>query len=184
MERFHQYIYGKTVRVESDHKPLMAIQHKHFNNCPARSQRFLLRLQKYYYVIHYKKGKEQLLSDALFRAVEPNVQDHTEVPQEEISAMVMRVTSMTDTPKPVMKQILKDQQEDEECLQIRNMMTNGWPETYKATPERARPYWTFKEEIVENEEGLLMKGTQIIIPASLRQEMLQSIHEGHLGIQM
>ena len=98
--------------------------------------------------------------------------------------MVMRDNSMTDTPEPVMKQILKDQQEDEECLQIRNVMTNGWPETYKATSERASPYWTFKEEIVENEEGLLMKGTQIIIPASLRQEMLQRIHEGHLGIQM
>ena len=184
MERFHQYIYGKTVPVESDHKPLMAIQHKHVNNCPARIQRFLLRLQKYDYVIHYKKGKEQVLSDALSRAVEPNVQDHTEVPQEEISAMVMLVNSMTDTPEPVMKKILKDQQEDEECLQIRNMMTNGWPGTYKATPERARPYWTFKEEIVENEEGLLMKGAQIITPASLRQEMLQRIHKGHLGIQM
>ena len=97
--------------------------------------------------------------------------------------MVMLVNSMTDTPEPVMKQILKDQQEDEECLQIRNMMTNGWSETYKVTPERARPSWTFKEEIVENEEGLLMKGAQIIIPTSLRQEMLQRIH-GHLGIQM
>ena len=73
MERFHQYIYGKTVRVESDHKPLMAIQHEHFNNSPARIQRFLLRLQKYDYEIHYKKGKEQVLSDALSGAVEPAV---------------------------------------------------------------------------------------------------------------
>ena len=118
------------------------------------------------------------------RAVEPNVQDHTEVPQEEISAMVMLVNSMTDTTEPVMKKILKDQQEEEECLKSRNMITNGWPETYKSKPERAKPYWTFKEEIVENEEGFLMKGAQIIIPASLRQEMLQRIHEGHLGIQM
>ena len=89
--------------------------------------------------------------------------------------MVMLVNSMTDTPEPVMKKILKDQKEDEESLQIRNMMTNGWLETYKATPERARPYWTFKGE---------MKGAQIIIPASLRQEMLQRIREGHLGIQI
>ena len=43
--------------------------------------------------------------------------------------MVMLVNSMTHTSEPVMKKILKDQQEDEECLQIRIMMTNGWPET-------------------------------------------------------
>ncbi|KAK3769216.1 hypothetical protein RRG08_005163 [Elysia crispata] len=40
MERFHQYVYDQPVRVETDHKPLVAIQHKPFNNCPARSKDF------------------------------------------------------------------------------------------------------------------------------------------------
>ncbi|KAK3791739.1 hypothetical protein RRG08_011532 [Elysia crispata] len=69
MERFHQYVYGQPVRIETDHKPLVAIQHKPFNNCPARIQRFLLRLQNYDYKIHYKKGKDQILLDTLSRAV-------------------------------------------------------------------------------------------------------------------
>ena len=100
MERFHQYVYGQPVRVETDHKPLVAIQHKPFNNCPARIQRFLLRLLKninYDYEIHYKKGKDQILWDTLSRAVEKenHGQIKTEIPQEEISAMVILVDNMT-----------------------------------------------------------------------------------------
>ena len=38
-ERFHQYIYGKNVTIESDHKPLEATFRKPLNDCPAKLQR-------------------------------------------------------------------------------------------------------------------------------------------------
>ena len=46
-ERFHQYIYGKKVQIESDHKPLESIMKKALQNTPPRLQRMLLTLQKY-----------------------------------------------------------------------------------------------------------------------------------------
>ncbi|KAK3791994.1 hypothetical protein RRG08_035482 [Elysia crispata] len=64
------------------------------------------------------------------------------------------------------------------------MLSEGWPHTIKSTPEAGRPYWTFKEEVVQNDNALLMKGSQIIIPKALRKDMLKRIHEGHLGMQM
>ena len=46
-EKFHEYLYGRKVIVESDHKPLEAITKKPLASAPHRLQRMLLRLQKY-----------------------------------------------------------------------------------------------------------------------------------------
>ena len=43
---FHQYVYGVTVKVQSDHKPLEAIVTKPMGRAPARLQRMLLQIQK------------------------------------------------------------------------------------------------------------------------------------------
>lgn len=46
-KKFHQYIYGQKVVVESDHKPLQSIFKKGIHEMPARLQIFLFQLQKY-----------------------------------------------------------------------------------------------------------------------------------------
>jgi len=53
--RFHQYVYGKDVVVESDHKPLEAITRK---AAPPR-------LQRYSFSLVYKPGKEMTLANTL-----------------------------------------------------------------------------------------------------------------------
>ena len=42
LEKFNQYVYGKCVDVESDHKPLEAISKKPLCHAPPRLQRMLL----------------------------------------------------------------------------------------------------------------------------------------------
>ena len=49
--RFHTYICGKPVIIESDHKPLEMITKKQISAAPARLQGMLLRLQHYEYHI-------------------------------------------------------------------------------------------------------------------------------------
>ena len=44
-ERFHQYVYGRTVAIESDHKPLESIFRKPLHESPLRLQRMILKLQ-------------------------------------------------------------------------------------------------------------------------------------------
>ena len=46
-ERFHIYIYGRKVIVETDHQPLIATSKKQLCDAPPRLQRLLLRIQKY-----------------------------------------------------------------------------------------------------------------------------------------
>ena len=67
-KRFHQYIYGKHVVIETDHKPLEAIFLKPLSQAPSRLQRMMLQLQGYHIELVYKKGSEMYIADALSRA--------------------------------------------------------------------------------------------------------------------
>ena len=45
-----------------------------------------------------------------------------------------------------------------------------------------QPYWEFCEEMTI-EDGLLLKGTHIIVPNTLCPEIIQLLHTGHLGFE-
>ncbi|CAB4044016.1 Retrovirus-related Pol poly from transposon [Paramuricea clavata] len=75
LDRFHQYVYGKEVIVESDHKPLEMIAKKSLALAPPRLQRLLLRIQKYNYTIVYKSAKEMALPDMLSTAPLPETDE-------------------------------------------------------------------------------------------------------------
>ena len=42
-------------------------------------------------------------------------------------------------------------------------------------------YWTFREELMM-EDGIILKGTGIVIPAKKHEAVIKLIHEGHLGL--
>ena len=49
LTRFHQYVYGQVVTVETDHKPLLGIKQKPITDVSPRLQRMRLRCQPYDY---------------------------------------------------------------------------------------------------------------------------------------
>lgn len=51
--KFHDYIYGKAVEVQNDHKPLECINEKGLTNAPLHLTRMLLKHQKYDIVYKY-----------------------------------------------------------------------------------------------------------------------------------
>ena len=67
-EKFEHYVYGRTVLVESDHKPLEIIHKKSLTSAPKRLQRMRLRLQKFDIEIQYKPGSQMHMADTLSRA--------------------------------------------------------------------------------------------------------------------
>ncbi|RXN13855.1 Retrovirus-related Pol poly from transposon [Labeo rohita] len=70
-KRFHQYVYGRHITVESDHKPLEAIIRKPLSAAPPRLQRMILQLQKYSFTIVHVPGKNIPVADTLSRKSMP-----------------------------------------------------------------------------------------------------------------
>ena len=72
---FHQYVHGKHITIESDHKPLEVIFKKPLSQAPSRLQKMLMQLQAYDITLVYKKGAEMYIADALSRAYPPDITD-------------------------------------------------------------------------------------------------------------
>ena len=72
-------------------------------------------------------------------------------------------------------------QADDELAILKHTIMQGWPKTIKQVPPELQPYWTFREELTI-EDGLILKGTRIVIPNKQHQARLKQLHEGHLGL--
>lgn len=93
-ERFANYILGKRILVETDHKPLVPILNKKdLDTLPPRVLRFRLRMARFDYVAEYLPGKLLYTADALSRApvAAPGPSDLTESARME--TLVKAITS-------------------------------------------------------------------------------------------
>ncbi|XP_048586615.1 uncharacterized protein K02A2.6-like [Nematostella vectensis] len=172
-ERFHQFIYGNDIIVHSDHKPLEAIMAKPLSQAPCRIQRLLIRLQKYNITVRFVPEKEMFIADTLSRAFLIEDTDEQQDLNEDIE-----IPATTDRLLE-----LKHASENDVTLQeLRKQLIKGWPSHKREVKPIIAPYWTIRDELSEA-EGLLFKGNQLIIPTSMRETMLNLIHESHLGIE-
>ncbi|GFS53089.1 retrovirus-related Pol polyprotein from transposon opus [Nephila pilipes] len=80
-EKYHSFVYGRKVTIQSDHKLLMAIVKKPMHKISSRMQRMILKLLKYDFEINYVPGNQMFLADTLSRAfpVNENVRDDPEM---------------------------------------------------------------------------------------------------------
>ena len=63
---------------------------------------------------------------------------------------------------------------------LKQSIRHGWPQRKSAAYPEIQTYWDIRDDLHEG-EGLLLFGKILVLPASLRPDMLQMIHEGHLG---
>lgn len=176
-EKFHHYIYGRSITIETDHKPLLAIHRKPVYQATPRLQRMLMRLQRYDVQLKYLPGKEMFISDALSRAFLKECKE-TLVNEDIDVNFIEQELPMTEKKL----QELKDATEaDEQFQTLADIVRVGWPETREQVPTCVRMFWNFRDEITVL-NGLLYKGQSVMIPSSLRRQMLTKLHEPHLGI--
>ena len=93
MERFENYVYGRHVTIESDHKPLEIICKKSLLSAPKRLQRMQLRLQKFDFTVEYKKGTKMYLADTLSRAY---IKEHKQDVKREVVLEIERSEAETE----------------------------------------------------------------------------------------
>ena len=68
-EKFNDFILGKDVLIETDHKPSVPLLGlKNLDELPPRIQRFRMRLMKYSFNICHIRGKDLIIADTLSRA--------------------------------------------------------------------------------------------------------------------
>lgn len=169
-ERFHTYIYGRTVTIQSDHKPLESIQLKNIAKAPPRLQRMLLKIQQYNVLIQYKAGKQMAFADFLSRN-KPTHGDEIELDATIHSVMVSKTRKL---------ELQEETIKDEELSSLLTLVMNGWPNDVEDVPKKMRPYWSMRD-LLSSEDGLILKGQAIMIPKSLQHMILNKLHMSHQG---
>ena len=172
-ERFHTYLFGQSFTVDSDHKPLESIKLKHLRAAPPRLQRMLLRLQPYDFTIKYCPGKDVPIADALSRL---SPEETTPLDSQEVSIH----TVFPQFSQSVLQHLREESSKDPELTALRSVIITGWPNAKKDIPPSLRSYWNFRDELTV-EDGLIMKSHRLVIPASMKEDMLQNLHAAHQG---
>ena len=71
--------------------------------------------------------------------------------------------------------------QDKVRIELSRVINEGWPDERKQCDDRNKMYWDYCTDL-SLFDGLILKGCQTVIPATLRREILDRIHTGHQGI--
>ena len=143
--KFHQYVYGREVLVESDHKPLECIMKKSLAAAPPRLQRMLLQLQKYSFTLVYKPGREMVLADTLSRAYVDDEDSNAKSFEEDVICAVNAVLSNAPISDPKPEEVATRQ--DPTMNKLQEVIMSGWPSERSKVPSEVQEYWNYREEL-------------------------------------
>ena len=138
-----------------------------------------MRMLRYHFTISHVPGKNLVVADTLSRAPELG-EPARESRESEVEAYVDATFSSIPATERRMEEIHQHQEEDPVMRQLKQYCQTGWP-TRGAIPGILKPYCYVSAELTV-ERGLLMRGSRVVIPASLRVDMLDRIHAAHQGI--
>ena len=180
-EKFADFIIGKHIKIETDHKPLVPLLGaKHLDCLPPRILRFRLRLDRFSYDIKHVPGKELYTADTLSRAPISSHLTENALTQQQLAKLCMATTiSHLPASNQRLETYRQAQSTDPICQQILKYCREGWPDKRQVDPS-VKAYWEAQGELTES-NGLLMYGQRMVVPKALQTETLSKLHQVHQG---
>ena len=162
---------------KAHHKPLQSVLRKPLYQAPPRLQRLLLTLQQYDLKVVFKPGVQLVVADTLSRA-------YLDETLEELDS---RVTVIFLEYLPVSEQkyeqFKRETENDTEFQTLRKVVMEGWPNEKSKIPTELIKYWNYRDrDEILCDNGVMFKSPKLIVPKTLKHEMLELIHESHLGM--
>ena len=66
--------------------------------------------------------------------------------------------------------------------EVTSLIRNGWLSSFSECSPETKPYYHIKEEL-SVVDGIILTVDKVVVPSSMRRDMLKCIHEGHIGIE-
>ena len=131
--------------------------------------------------VRYRRGETIPVADALSRVCFKKGIHELGSQESESCAPGYSIHFITDKSCPISMDSVKSAiRKDPTLYLLRDTIYNGWPSYRKQCPEELWDYWNFRCDLVL-EDGLILKGDRVVIPESLRAQVLESTHTGHQG---
>ena len=78
--------------------------------------------------------------------------------------------------------LAQETDKDEVLVALKNQIIKGWPQMRDDFLLSLRNFWSYRDKL-SILDGLLLKGTRIIIPKVCCKEVLSKLHEEHFGVE-
>ncbi|XP_046560092.1 uncharacterized protein K02A2.6-like [Haliotis rubra] len=121
----------------------------------------------------YQPGTTIPIADTLSRAPLP---DKTQLEPVQVNSVMY--TNITDHS---LDQIKAATLTDDILSQLKTVIVQGWPDIKNDLSPELRTYFSYRDELTVH-DGLLLRGSRVVIPASMREELKRKLHVGHMGI--
>ena len=184
-EKFHLYIYGRPIEIFTDHRPLEALFNNPRSKPNARIERWLIKMQdRYDLKVIYRPGKNpENPADYLSRhAVLPSSKASKAAIEAE---QYVNLIEMNAIPKTLSVAQVKNTTMEDATLQaaITNVKQGCWNEQpHQVNMEALKNLKRLKDELTITSDGLLLKGTKLVIQKKLQMKVVEHAHQGHQGI--
>ena len=80
-----------------------------------------------------------------------------------------------------MTELQQASSQDNHPQKLKQLIITGWPNSKDKVSEELKLYWSYRDELAVI-DGIILKDRCIIIPNSLRQQVLNQLHINHMGI--
>ena len=145
---------------------------------PPRLQAFLMRALKYDVTVNCVKGPDVPIVDALSRVSPQLAPSNGELPE----ICVHHITQYLPASPTKLQQIRDETGKDPTLTLLKEVVLGGWPQKREKFPQSLHDYRNFREELTIR-DGLVLKGDRIVIPPTLKPEVLTILNQGHLATE-
>lgn len=175
--------------VITDHKPLISIvNNKGLNEIEnPRLQRLKESISQYNLILKWRKGTEHEVPDAFSRNPTERVSEEDKMVESDIEEQIHSVVLSNiyeiqeEHEDSLLDDVRKASKIDPEYQLLYETITKGFPNDNNI-PTSLRQYLN-KKDMLCIDQGLVVCGQRLLIPKSMRKEILKRLHSSHQGIE-
>ena len=174
-EHWEKYLLGRHFTLQTDHSALKTmLVNRGSRRESSKFHRWLERLSPFSFTPHYIKGEDNRVADALSRLVQRAEELGIKEVQEEDFEETEEICGIST------ERCAEETVRDKLLSQLRQYVTGKWPKQSLLDADLKNLYKIRTE--LSAEQGCVWKSGRILVPTSLRNEVLKEAHRGHPGI--
>ena len=182
IKRNYIYLYGLTdFTVITDHKPLLALYNSYRADMPPRIHTQKLNLQGYNFKLKHEAGKDNPTNYmSRHTSGTPTTTEQKEHKEAELVDTHVNVIIRDNLPAAVTLEQMRAATAKDPQLQV---LTTAVQRGYMHITEKVmlKPYRDIFSEL-SVAQGLILRGSKLVVPQELRAQVINLAHEGHQGI--
>ena len=148
------------------------------DQCPPRLHRLKMRMMRYFFEVIYVPGKNLVIAVTLSRAL---VEEADNDLQDLVKGHVAMITATLPASDAMLQRIKTATSQDPQLAGLMDVLRSKWPDHKHDVKSALKVLWDLRHTL-SDADGIVLKGTQIVVPRQLRTEMMTKAHTGYLGI--